>query len=141
MLYHENYSPCLGVCDWWSVCMCACARSVRELSVVLNPSVTPYIWERTRKIMQNPCFPAPTSEWHQKIVLHASNTYVKPIIRSVHNSAQFSQTKCLKHAQASVGCSIRVRWLLGYWLLIVRVKYYYAVDDLNVHFVLSCMHA
>lgn len=44
-----------------------------------------------KKIMQNPCFPAPAFEWQQQIVLHASNTYVKPCTRSVHNSAQFSK--------------------------------------------------
>lgn len=91
--------------------VCVCAQSVRELSVVLNPSVTPYIWERTRKITQNPSSPALTSEWQQQILLHASNTYVNPCTRSVHNSAQFSKQNV--RSQASVGSSIRVRWFFN----------------------------
>lgn len=113
MLHDENYSLRVSVCDWWSVCMC---RSVRELSVVLNPSVTPYIWERTRKITQNPCFPAPTSEWQKQILLHASNTHVKPCTRSGHNSAQFSKQN------VSCVCT-SICWLLHQGQMIIILQH------------------
>ncbi len=92
----------VSVCDWWSV---------RELSVVLNPSVTPYIWERTRKITLNPLFPS-THIW-----MTAANTTTR--LQHAHDQVTIMHNSPNKMSRAFTS----ICWLLHQGQMIIILQH------------------